>query len=109
MYLFVNEPLTAAAEPEDPPSPPPIDDNLDEDEDLPDVPGDDDDEEEEEDEDGDDGKEIPDELKQEAEKRATESSKEGEFTNQIKLSKLYIQIVMVVMRVHKTVFRLLNF
>ncbi|KAM7436682.1 hypothetical protein ABFA07_013596 [Porites harrisoni] len=66
----------AAAEPEDPPSPPPIDDNLDEDEDLPDVPGDDDDEEEEEDEDGDDGKEIPDELKQEAEKRAAESSKE---------------------------------
>ena len=91
MYLFVNEPLTAAAEPEDPPSPPPIDDNLDEDED------------------GDDGKEIPDELKQEAEKRAAESSKEGEFINQIELSKLYIQIVMVVMRVHKTVFRLLNF
>ena len=55
---------------------------------MPDVPGDDDDEEEEEDEDGDDGKEIPDELKQEAEKRATESSKEGEFINQVKLSKL---------------------
>ena len=55
---------------------------------MPDVPGDDDEEEEEEDEDGDDGKEIPDELKQEAEKRATESSKEGEFINQVKLSKL---------------------
>ena len=78
--LICYEPLAAAAEPEDPPSPPPIiDDNLDEDEDLPDVPGDDDDEEEEEDEDGDDGKEIPDELKQEAEKRAAESSAEGEF------------------------------
>ena len=109
MYLFVNEPLAAAAESEDPPSPPPIDDNLDEDEDLPDVPGDDDDEEEEEDEDGDDGKEIPDELKREAEKRGAGSTKEGEFINQIKLSKLYIQFVMVVMRVHKTVFHLLNF
>ena len=63
---------------------------------MPDVPGDDDDEEEEEDEDGDDGKEIPDELKQEAEKRAAESSVEGEFINQVKLSKLYLQIVSVV-------------
>ena len=53
---------------------------------MPDVPGDDDDEEEEEDEDGDDGKEIPDELKQEAEKRAAESSKEGEFINQNSLN-----------------------
>ena len=55
---------------------------------MPDVPGDDDDEEEEEDEDGDDGKEIPDELKQEAEKRAAESSKESGFINQVELSKL---------------------
>lgn len=76
---------------------------------MPDVPGDDDDEEEEEDEDGDDGKEIPDELKQEAEKRAAESSAEGEVINQVKLSKLYLQIVTVVMRVRKTVFCLLNF
>ena len=55
---------------------------------MPDVPGDDDDEEEEEDEDGDDGKEIPDELKQEVEKRAAESSKESGFINQVELSKL---------------------
>ena len=58
---------------------------------MPDVPGDDDDEEEEEDEDGDEGREIPDELKQEAEKRTAESSAEGGFINQVKLFKVYLQ------------------
>lgn len=66
-----------AMETESPPPTPPIDENFDEDEDLPDVPGDDDDDDEEEDDDAGDSREPPDGLKLETEKQAAASA-EGE-------------------------------
>ena len=66
-----------AMETESPPPTPPIDENFDEDEDLPDVPGDDDEDDEEEDDDAGDTREPHDELKREAEKEAA-ASVEGE-------------------------------
>ena len=75
-YIFF---LSLAEKPstEDPAPPPPIDDNFDEDEDLPEVPGDDEDEDEDDEDDNDSHRESQDEFKQEAEKQATESA-EGE-------------------------------
>ena len=64
-------------ETESPPPTPPIDENFDEDEDLPDVPGDDDEDDEEEDDDAGDSREPPDGLKLETEKQAAASA-EGE-------------------------------
>lgn len=72
-FLFLS--FAVAASTETPQVPPPIDDNFD-DEDLPPVPGDDDDDEDEED-DEDEGDEHSDDIKQEAEKRASEAT-EGE-------------------------------
>ena len=66
-----------AMETESPPPTPPIDENFDEDEDLPDVPGDDDEDDEEEDDDAGDSREPPDGLKLETEKQAAASA-EGE-------------------------------
>ncbi|KAL9951976.1 hypothetical protein ACROYT_G044739 [Oculina patagonica] len=69
------EKATEAASTEAPQVPPPIDDNFD-DEDLPPVPGDDDDDEDEED-DEDEGEDHSDDIKQEAEKRASEATEDN--------------------------------
>lgn len=64
-------------ETESPPPTPPIDENFDEDEDLPDVPGDDDDDDEEEEDDAGDSREPPDGQKLEPEKQAAASAEES--------------------------------